>query len=382
MINFEDFNQEYQPLVIDNGSGMIKAGFAGDDAPRSIFPSISIKPRFYNPLITNEKPKFLGGDEPQINREIMKINYPLENGIISNWDDMEKIWHNVFYNELRVSPEEHPVLLTQIPFNPNSNKEKTAQIMFETFNVPGFYIANDLCLSIFLSGKETGIVIDLGDSISHSGVVYQLNILPHSVQRINFGGKHLTEYLTKIVNEKGFSFTSKLSDVEIIKDLKEKFCYVALDFEEEMVLEKQNIEKIQKNYELLDGKFIQVSNERFKIPEILFNPNLLGLETYGIHNSIYKSIMSCDLELHDSLFDNIVLSGGSSMFPGIEERLQKEFSFLVKNQNFQIVSPSERKYSVWIGGSILASLSTFRNSWILKEEYEENGIKIIYQKLN
>ncbi|KAJ5075589.1 actin [Anaeramoeba ignava] len=377
----DDSYNDVAALVIDNGSGMIKAGFGGDDAPRAVFPGIVGRPRYLGVMVGMGQKDSYVGDEAQSKRGILTIKYPIEFGTVTDWDDMEKIWHHSFYNELCVAPEEHPILLTNPPFTSLRQKEKYIQIMFETFNTPATYIALDLVLALMASGRTTGTVLSSGEGITTCISIYEGFFSKNSIFRTNLSGRILTEFLTEILCDSS-SYFPTTAEREIVRDIKEKTCYVALDFEKELKISRESC-SLHLSYELPNSKTIQLNESRFKCTEALFQPDLVGMdEIIPIHKMIYESIMKSPIHNRKDLFNNIVLSGGSSMFNGISERLEKEISLLIpKTTTLKIITPPERKYSVWIGGSILSSLTTFQNRWISKEEYDEFGPTICHEKI-
>jgi len=321
------------------------------------------------------------GQQAEEKRGILILKYPIEHGIVEDWEDMEKIWDHTFTNELRVASEDQNCMLTEAPMNPKVNREKMTSIMFDTFNVPGLYIAIQAVLSLYSAGKFTGIVCDSGDGVTHLVPIFDGYALPHSILRINMAGRDLTDYLLKILSERGLHLTTS-AEREIVKDIKEKLCYVALDFDEELNASKTGSSK-EANYEMPDGNVITIGSERFRCPEVLFKPSLMGKEFGGVHEQTYQSIMKSDVDVRKDLYQNIILSGGTTLYAGLPERLTKEVQKLAPQaikSLVKVIAVPERKYCVWIGGSILSSISTFGTMWITKEEYQDAGPTIVHRK--
>lgn len=351
------------PLVLDNGSGTIRAGFAGTDLPAAYFPSYVGRPKHTRVLAGALEGETFIGSRAQELRGLLKIRYPLEHGIVTDWDDMERIWTYVYEQELKTLSEEHPVLLTEPPLNPRSNRDTAAQILFEQFNVPAIYMSIQAVLSLYASGRTTGIVLDCGDGVSHAVPVYEGFAVSNSIRRIDVAGRDVTENMQLQLRKSGHVFHTS-AEKEIVRVMKEKTSYVALDPRKEEKEWEQGIWKVERkdiDYVLPDGLKIRLGPERFRAPEILFDPELIGLEYPGIHQMVVDAINRTDMDLRKSLFGNIVLSGGTTLTKGFGDRLLHEVQRLaVKDMKIKIFAPPERKYSTWIGGSILAGLSTFR----------------------
>ncbi|XP_013390001.1 uncharacterized protein LOC106158521 [Lingula anatina] len=363
-------------VVLDNGSGLCKCGFANEDLPSCVFPSVVGRPKYEDILIGRYRDCYIG-DAAQSMRGVLTLKHSLEHGLVTNWDDMEKIWHHAFADQLRIQPDEHALVLTEAPLNPKQNRERMLQIMFENFGVPCMYISVQAVLSLYASGRTTGVVLDCGDGVSHVVPVYEGYCLPHAVQRIDLAGRDLTQYLMKLLNTSGHCFTTT-AETEVARDIKEQLCYVAENVEVEE--KKQSNEE---QYTMPDGRIIELASERYRCPEILFKPSLSGRDHGGIHESLYNSIYKCDMDIRRELLSNIVLSGGTTMLPGLKERLLKELSDMVPagvSNSIKISSVEDRKYSVWQGGVVLASLPAFLGMCVNYQEYEECGPQIVHRK--
>ncbi|KAM8989717.1 actin-like [Ara ararauna] len=364
-------------VIFDNGSGLFKAGIAGDSGPRSVFTTIVGRSKVKATMLGAGQKECYIGEEAQSKRGVLSLNYPIDHGIVTSWDDMERIWRHVYEYELRIKPCERPVLLTEAPLNPLQNREKMTEIMFESFMVPAMYVAVQATLALYSSARITGIVMDSGDGVTHAVPIYEGYCLPHAVSRLDLAGRDITEYFMKLLLESGHTFVST-AEREIVRDIKEKLCYVALDPIQEM---KAKPEEIMKEYRLPDNNIIHIGNQLFRAPETLFLPANMGVEAPGVHKMIFNSIMTCDIDVRRSLYGNILLSGGSTLFPGLEERILKEMKLQVPSGMFvRIIAPPERKYCVWIGASILTCLTSFRQMWVTVNDYRDFGAAVIHHK--
>ena len=363
----EELADDDNAIVIDVGSGIIKAGFSDQKTLRAPIPTV----------LSNVNGKMKIGYDPLWNDSISSLSYPIEHGVVKNWNDIETIFSHMYHDELKVKSEEHKVLLTEPIMNPSENKEKLVELMFENFNVPALQVCCQGLLSLVASGRTTGVVLDSGDGVTQVTPIYEGRIQSKAIARINLAGRQLTQNLLIMLNERGYKINS-VHAIESARCIKEKLCSVAIDYD--ALIKDANKASIEKSFELPDGTVIKLDVERFKCSEILFKPSLAGFEFIpGVHDLLFNSLMNCDCEIQKMLFSNIILNGSSTFFSGFKERIENELINRKNDIKVKVISPPERNKSVWIGGSILASLSSFKNYWLFKKEYEEYGSNLIYK---
>ncbi|XP_054857754.1 uncharacterized protein LOC129344869 [Eublepharis macularius] len=364
-------------VIFDNGSGLCKAGIAGNNSPRSVITAIVGRSRAKATMLGAGQKEFYIGEAAQSKRGVLSLNYPIHHGIVTSWDDMERIWRHVYDCELRIKPSDRPVLLTEAPLNPLRNRERMTEIMFESFKVPAMYVAVQATLALYASARTTGIVMDSGDGVTHTVPIYEGYCLPHAVSRLDIAGRDITEYFMRLLLESGHSFVST-AEREIVKDIKEKLCYVALDPVQEM---RAKMNELLSEYKLPDGNVIKIGSQLFRAPEALFVPANIGVEAPGVHKMIFNSIMKCDIDVRRDLYGNILLSGGSTLFPGLDERIMKEMQLQVPTGiSVRIIAPPERKFCVWIGASILSCLKSFKQMWVTVDDYKDFGPGVVHRK--
>ncbi|KAK8883780.1 hypothetical protein M9Y10_042879 [Tritrichomonas musculus] len=362
-------------IVIDNGAGYTKVGFAGSEEPRSLFPSIIGTPNSTQLMVGGQNKDFFVGYEAVAKKDLLVLREPLQEDLLSiNWEDIERIWHHCFYDELHIVPEDYSVLITEKPLNLRSHREKLMQIMFETFKVKSYYSGIQAVLALFSLGKTTGVVWDAGENVSHVVSIYEGYGLPHAIMRSTISGRDLTNYCQKLFIQSGAPPESL--DIPAAIMLKEKVCHVALDYQAAVQEETKPIP-----VKLPDGTPIDAGLERLRVPEVLFNPSLLNQKCLSIHQSIFNSIDNCQPDVRKELYNNIVLTGGTTMFQGLPERIEKEVVALAQpSMKVRVIATPGRRNSVWFGGSILASLEAFPQMCITQAEFHEEGSQIVHRK--
>jgi len=384
-----------KPIVCDNGTGFVKTGYAGDNFPSLIFPSMIGKPlmRAEEEFKNVELKDVMVGDECAKYRAMLETSYPVENGMVRDWEGMGHLWDYTFYERLGLKEGElgdHKILLTEPPMNPINNKKRMCENMFEKYGFGHTKVAIQAMLVLYAQGLLTGVVVDSGDGVSHIVPVYEGTCPPNLIRRLNVAGRHITRYLIKLLQVRGYAF-NRSADFETVRLIKEKVCYVGYDLEVERRLALETTTLIQK-YELPDGREIKVGAERYEAPEVMFQPSLLDMDSPGIHEMLFNMIQDADIDLRPSFYQHIVLSGGSTMYPGLPSRLEKEmrdmYLDLLKGNvkaaakfKLRIETPPRRKHMVFLGGSVLADIMKDRQEyWISKEEWAEQGDRILTQK--
>jgi centractin len=337
-------------------------------------------------------------------RGAFTLHYPMEHGRVvseGSWQHMEALWDHVYNGKenLNAASDQHPVLLTEAPLNPFTNREHTAEVFFESFRVPAIYFAPQAVLSLYASGRTTGVVIDVGEGVTHSVPVYEGFALPHSITRSDIAGRDVTHQLQLLLRRSGLAFTTT-AETQLVKSIKETVCYVSPQqpkSEEHGAgsssvggalissLAKESSDAAKAlpttTYQLPDGQIIHLGKERFRAPEVIFRPEIIGSEELGVADALVNSIKKSDIDLRSVFYEQIVLAGGSTLFPGFGDRLLYEVRQRAPaHTRIRISAPPDRIHSAWVGGSILASLSTFKNMWVSRAEYEEYGSNILHRK--
>ena len=370
-------------VVIDLGSSSIKAGFAGDESPRCLEPSIVGRPSAgTEPVMVGADPKReCFGDEALCYCLFLNLTNVLERGVVTHWDTFENQMRHVLMNALRVSPEECDVLVAEPVLNPRAHRERLSQVFFESLDVRRFCVETDSLLCMYSAGRDTGLVVSSGDGLTSVLPIYQGYPIPGAARRLLLGGSDVTNYLTRLLTERGYYFRSS-GERQVVQGIKERLARVSYDFNQDMADScTQWRADSEKEYMLPDCSMITVGSQLFECAECLFQPRThLGRDHPGIQQLIHSSIQACPTDTRRDLYANVVLSGGNTLLSGIVERIRKEIVNLSPPKSrVKVISPPERKFLPWIGGSILSSLSSF-SGWIGRAEYDEWGPSLMHKQ--
>ena len=280
-------------IVFDNGTGYMKAGLSNKETPMCTIPALIGRPmlRFKQKIENIELKPIMIGDEVIPVRSLLELTYPMEEGIIKNAGDMEILWDYVLQKKLKINKSDfknRKLLITEAPNNPTKNKEKMAQILFEKIGIGFFNIEPQAKMTLYCEGGESGVVLDSGDGVTHVIPIAKNFLLQHQIKRLDIAGRHITNYLTRLMQIKGYAFNST-ADFEIVRELKEKYCFVSCDIKSDRKLDQETT--YYNTYtKLPDGRKIRISCEKFEAPEILFQPNLIQNEMPGVHEMLYNCI--------------------------------------------------------------------------------------------
>ena len=364
-------------VVIDNGTGFIKAGLSGEDCPRINEPTVIGVPKNPGIMLGMDQKDFYVGHEAVDKAIFLNMYEPVVNGYIENWDNMEHIWTQI-YQDLNLSSKENPLFFVDTPLTPRAVRERMAEFVFDKFEPPFLYMYTGSVLSLFASGKTTGLVVDSGEGRTHAVPIYEGFALPHGILKVDISGRDITLMLESLFKKTVPIFNNGNYRSEIVK-IKEQFCQVASDFD---FLKKTTEESdSREEYKLPDGSSIMIGLEKYNCPEILFSPSQIGKNCPGLADTVFKAISNCDANIKKDLYGNIVLAGGNCMLKKLADRLKKDVKALAPStMPAEVTAPPERAYSAWLGGSILASIDSFKPMFISKAEYAESGALIVYKK--
>lgn len=425
---------EVSAIVVDVGSTNVRAGYAGEDTPKSVLPSAV---GYSNTATENgeaaegEKPKksgkyYVGTTALSYRRDHMMIKNPLSDGLVSDWEAYEQLLNHVFSDTLHADVSTHPILMAEAAFNSKACREKQTELLFETYKVPAAFMCKSASLSSYAAGKQTALVLDCGGGSTTAVPVHDGYVLQKGIVRWQVGGDKLSDILSQICTAKGVDIRphymlskeahkkrdsadattfkvnvkpglenthpsyKQLRVQQIVQDAKELLCRVSDQPFSESDASAATVQT--ESYELPDGNSIELGSERYALGEMLFNPatTCAGIElpppmreSGGLCQMVHQSVTSCAADIHKDLFNAVVVTGAGSSMNGLNERLQKDLQnkvqpFSTRVKLVQLGGGPERRFSVWIGGSILASLGSFHQMWMSKAQYDEHGTSLVH----
>lgn len=391
------------PVVCDNGTGFVKCGWAGKNFPDHTFPCLLGRPNLRAGMqsLPTDLEKLgdvvIGTDAAKF-RQFLELSYPMSEGIIRNWEEMDLLWKHTFEEKLGIDigqglgntcqfqSKDLKILLTEAPGNPKRNRIQMFERMFESYNFKAVHCATQAVLVLYAQGLVTGVVLDSGDGVSHVIPAFEGVVMERSIQRLNVAGRHVTTRLVDLLQAAGHNMHAT-ANFDTVRQIKERLCYIALDPVKERELALQTT-CLMDTYTLPDGRKLKLGRERFEAGEVLFDPELVDVTGKGLHEMLVESITSCDIDLRTDFYRHIVLSGGTTMFRGLPSRLEREVKNhwmktkgtdaggldRMRKQKIKIEDPPRRKDMVFIGGAVLANLMAEQDDfWTTKEDWDESG---------
>ena len=376
------------PIIVDIGSGEVKAGFSGDEKPKVVFKNFIGEQKYKKVLdvFSKEnqelKEQYIGEDCDKY-MGIIKLRYPVKHGLFIYERDILSVF-NYLYSKLDLNPEEitqHPVLVTEPLLNPYTNREKIANTLFDDLGIPALFFASQPILSLFSTSSTTGTVLESGEGVTQSCVIYEGYSLPNSYERFDYGGADVSEYLKLLLRKKGYQFYNS-TEFRLLNEIKENSCFCLSDnIKIDINNARKGLNKYPINYYLPDGTSISIGEERLLAPEILFHTEIMGKEYLSFPDIVMSSINKIDIQLRYKSYENILLSGGNTCIKGLKDKLNNEIkNKAYKNLNINIKTAPKPELCCWMGGNIISTLEIFKRMWVTKKEWSEKGNKIVHVK--
>jgi centractin len=376
------------PIIIDIGSSEIKAGFSGEEKPKVLIKNYFGEPKYKKIIRTfdikgKEKTDQYIGEDCDKFLGLIKLRYPVVHGSFQNEADILTIFSHIF-NKLGITSQEikeHPVLVTDPILNPYKNREKIAHSLLDNLGVPAIFFASQPLLSLFSTSATSGTVLESGEGVTQSCVVYEGYSIPSSYERFNYGGGDVNDYLKLLLKNKGYHFYNS-TEIQLINDIKENLCYLEIN-KRNMNDNKQSYNIKSTPYYLPDGSNISIGEERIIAPEMLFYPEYIGREYLGFADMIMSSINKIDIDLKKNSYENIWLSGGNTAFKELKEKLVDELkNKLDKGIGINVYENEKIKpqHRCWVGGNIISILEIFKKMWVTRNDWNEKGSEIVHIK--
>jgi actin-related protein 2 len=387
----DDVNKK--TVVLDSGTGNIKVGHAGANFPTAVLPTVIGRPvlragatkvKDANGVEAGELKDLMLADETRAMRHLLDITTPVKNGVVQKRDEMCLLWDYAFSSKLGIDPREHTLSLSEAPITSDKAREELFQIMFEKFGFQAIQATAQGVLALYAAGVTTGVAVDAGEGVTHCTPIYDGYAIKKANRQVSIGGKDVTENLVRLMQRRGYSFHST-ADFELMRAVKEKFCYAAVNFGEEQKL-SDSTTFLEKTMILPDNTPCTIGKERFEATEVLFQPGRMGVESDGLSTQVWNSIQASDMDVRGALFENVILAGGSTMFPGLPSRLQRDMEELFVSKSLagdrsklhrfklKIHDAPRRKYMTFLGGACYAQLTAESpEMWLSREQFEEDG---------